>query len=65
MVRPGLNGELTPLNDPAAFAGTLILVARNLPHYRNGATTFREESAPGKAAEVVSEALRTAAHRTD
>lgn len=65
MVRPGLNGELTPPNDPAAFARALILVARNLPHYRTGATTFRKQSAPAKAAEVVAEALRTAAHETD
>ena len=63
MVRPGLNGELTPPNAAAAFAGTLVRVALNLPHYRTGTTTFREQSAPGKAAEA--DALRTAVYRAN
>ena len=65
MVRPGTNGELTPPNNPTAFAHALVTVAANLPHYQNGAATFREESAPGKAAQVVADALRTAAHEAD
>ena len=65
MVRPGANGELTPPGDPTAFAHALVTVASNLPHYQNGAATFREESAPGKAAQVVADALRTAARQAD
>lgn len=65
MVRPGLNGELAPPGDPPAFARALVGVVRDLPRYRKGAADFRAESAPGKAAEVVADALRAAAHRTD
>lgn len=62
MIRPGVNGELVPVGNPARLAGAIGTVIGRLERYQRGARACRDVLySPQRAAAAVTDALRAAA----
>ena len=65
-LRPGVNGEVTPVGDPERLAEAMLRVMGRLEHYRAGARACRDAfHCPRQAADAVADALAAAAEPGD
>ncbi len=61
MVRPGVNGELVPPNDPGSLSRAIARVVANLERYRPGVEAWRRDGCdPQQATAAIVEALDAA-----